>query len=163
MQPKSVKITGAILRFVMGLTFLWPFLDKLFGLGYSTKPGGAWIAGGSPSAGFLGKATGPFSPFFKAIAGAGIIDWLFMLCLLLVGLALLLGIGMRVAAISGSILMALMWAAALPKTGNFFQLDDHTVYILVILLLAFIKAGQYGGFGRLWARTSLVKKAPWLE
>jgi thiosulfate dehydrogenase [quinone] large subunit len=163
MQPKSVKITGSILRFLMAVTFLWPFFDKLLGLGYSTTPEKAWIAGGSPTAGFLKNSTGPLSAFFKTIGGSGIIDWLFMLCLLLVGIALLLGIGMKVAAVSGSVLMILMWTAAFPKPQNFFLIDDHLIYLVVLLVLAFIKAGQYGGFGRLWVKTSLVKKHPWLE
>jgi thiosulfate dehydrogenase [quinone] large subunit len=86
-----------------------------------------------------------------------------MLALLFIGLALLTGIGMKVAGVAGSILMLLMWSVAFPKPNNFFLLDEHIVYILVLLLLSFIKAGQYGGLGRLWARTDLVKRQPWLE
>src|SRR5690625_2129093 len=38
----------AISRIVIGFTFLWAFLDKLFGLQYSTPAENAWIDGGSP-------------------------------------------------------------------------------------------------------------------
>jgi thiosulfate dehydrogenase [quinone] large subunit len=37
----------AVLRIVMGLMFLWAFVDKTFGLNYSTSSSQAWINGGS--------------------------------------------------------------------------------------------------------------------
>jgi hypothetical protein len=36
----------AVLRIVFGLTFLWAFVDKLFGLGYASKSGKGWVDGG---------------------------------------------------------------------------------------------------------------------
>ena len=86
----------AILRIAMGWTFLWPFFDKLFGLSFSTKPEGAWINGGSPTYGFLTFGTrGPFAEFFQSLAGYIWLDWVFMLSLLLIGLALIFGVGIR--------------------------------------------------------------------
>jgi thiosulfate dehydrogenase [quinone] large subunit len=159
---KPLKITIVILRYVMAAQFLWAFFDKLLGLGFSTKFESAWIRGGSPTLGFLTQgATGPFAGLFNAIGGKVLIDVLFMLALLGVGIALLLGIGMKIGTISGSILMLFMWAATLPKTNDFFQIDDHIVYILVLLVLLFAKAGQYAGLGRKWS--VIVKKAQWLE
>jgi len=164
MQGKGIKIVVSITRFVMAVQFLWAFLDKLFGLGFSTAPGKGWISGGSPTFGFLKKgATGPFTPLFNAIGGTGIVDWLFMLALLGVGVALLLGIGMKIGTISGSILMFFMWAATLPKTTDFFQIDDHIVNILVLLILLLLKAGQVAGLGRWWTKTKLVRRCPGLE
>ncbi|HEV2634497.1 MAG TPA: hypothetical protein VGX23_05090, partial [Actinocrinis sp.] len=50
----------AIVRIGTGFMFLWAFLDKTFGLGYSTASAKAWIHGGSPTKGFLGSvAVGP--------------------------------------------------------------------------------------------------------
>ncbi len=161
-QEKPFKITIAILRFIMAVEFLWAFFDKAFGWGFATKPEGAWIRGGSPTFGFLAKgSSGPFAGIFQAIGGKDIIDWLFMLALLLIGVALALGIGMKIATISGSVLMVFMWAASLPKPNNLFQIDDHIINILVLLVLLFAKAGQYAGLGRKWSE--LVKRAPWLE
>ena len=37
----------AALRLVLGFTFMWAFIDKLFGLGYATPAAKAWISGGS--------------------------------------------------------------------------------------------------------------------
>jgi hypothetical protein len=39
----------AILRVLLGVEFLWAFLDKTFGLGYATPAARAWIHGGSPT------------------------------------------------------------------------------------------------------------------
>ena len=97
------------------------------------------------------------------LAAKVLTDWLFMLALLLIGVALLLGIGMKIGTISGSVLMFFMWAATLPKPGNIFQIDDHVVNLLVLLILLFLKAGQVAGLGRWWTNTKLVKKLPWLE
>jgi thiosulfate dehydrogenase [quinone] large subunit len=159
---KPLKIMVVIMRFVLAGEFLWAFLDKLFGLGHSTTPDKAWIAGGSPTAGFLTKsATGPLAGLYNAIGGKGLTNVLFMLALLGIGLALLLGIGMKIGTISGAVLMFFMWSAALPKPGNIFQIDDHVIILVALLILLFAKAGNYAGFGKKWS--VLVKKAQWLE
>ena len=86
----------AVLRVMMGLTFLWAFLDKTFGLGYATPAAKAWVDGGSPTKGFLGNVqVGPMQSTLQSWAGSGWADWLFMIGLLGIGLALLLGVGMR--------------------------------------------------------------------
>ena len=164
MEGKGIKIVIAIARFIMAAQFLWAFFDKLFGLSHTTTPDKAWIRGGAPTAGFLGNAaTGPLQTIYNLIAGKALTNWLFMLALVLIGLALLIGAGMKVATISGSVLLFLQWSAILPKPGNILQIDEHVVYILVLLTLLFLKAGQIAGFGRWWADTKLVKKLPGLE
>jgi thiosulfate dehydrogenase (quinone) large subunit len=97
--PERIITTGAakflaIFRVVLGFEFLWAFLDKTFGLGYATPSARAWINGGSPTKGFLGNvAVGPFESVFHSWAGAAWADWLFMIGLLGVGIALILGGG----------------------------------------------------------------------
>ena len=150
------------IRLALGWIFLWAFLDKLFGLGHSTVAGNAWLNGGSPTAGFLGKAaTGPFTGFYHSIAGSVIADALFMVALLGIGVALLLGIGMRIAAGAGALLTVLMWTAVLPPASNPFM-DDHLVYAAVLVVLALLGAGTTLGFGRRWAATPLVRRNTWL-
>ena len=62
----------AVLRITMGLTFLWAFLDKAFGLGYATTSKQAWIHGGSPTQGFLSHVEiGPMQGLLRDWAGAG--------------------------------------------------------------------------------------------
>src|SRR5436190_898216 len=79
-----------IARLGLGWIFLWPFLDKLFGLHHETPSANAWIHGGSPTSGFLSHATGPFAGVFHSFAGQAWADWGFMLGLLFIGSALLL-------------------------------------------------------------------------
>lgn len=149
------------LRLGLGWLFLWGFLDKLFGLGFATASENAWLAGGSPTSGYLNFATsGPFAPLFQSLAGNPVADWLFMLGLLLLGLALILGIGVQIAGYSGALLMFLMWLSYLPKDNNPFM-DEHIIYLLVLIGLARVKAGQRVGLGKWWSER--VKNYPFLE
>ncbi|KZM34403.1 hypothetical protein [Oerskovia enterophila] len=155
------QIVLGIFRIVMGFYFVWAFLDKTFGLGFSTPSERAWINGGSPTAGFLGGVQGPFASFFNGMAGAAWADWLFMAGLLGIGLALMLGIGMRIAATAGTVLLGFMYLASLPLTTNPI-IDSHVVEALAIISLAMIGAGDTLGLGRQWKSLPLVRKNSWL-
>ena len=133
-----------LLRLGLGWIFLWAFVDKLFGLGFSTAGDKSWLAGNSPTYGFLSSvAHGPFSSFYQIIAGNTFIDWLFMIGLFLIGLSLILGIFLRAAGYSGALMMFLMWTALLPPANNPL-IDDHIIYILVLLGIAIINPKQFG-------------------
>ena len=153
----------AVLRISTGFVFLWAFLDKTFGLGFATERADAWINGGSPTFGFLNFATEGkvFHDFFAGLAGP-VADWTFMLGLLGIGLALVAGIGMRVAAVSGALLMTMMWAAWLRLENNPFM-DDHIVYALVLIVMAVFGAGRTWGLGRRWEQTKVVQRFPILK
>lgn len=130
------KLVWLKLRIVMSLIFLWAFVDKTFGLGFATTPDKAWINGGSPTYGFLTFGTeGPFAEIFRSLAGIGLVDWLFMLGLLGVGLTLLLNRFVVFGAIAGGVMMILMWLATFPPENNPL-IDDHIVYIFVLAILA---------------------------
>ena len=162
----------AVTRIALGFIFLWAFLDKTFGLHYATgaavaegDPSVAWINGGSPSQGYLQFATaGPLKDTFASLASPAS-DWLFMIGLLGIGLALILGIGMRIAAVTGSILLVLMWLSAwtFAQGSNYPVLDDHLIYAFVIITLAVLYAGDTWGLGRRWAGLPLVQRATWLR
>lgn len=174
-KAKKSKYAWAAIRIVIGLIFMWAFFDKMIGLGYSTcntvdpatKENSVKVLceksvakGASPTAGFLGKGTtGPFKGVFNEMAGNKIVDFLFMAGLLLVGLSLVLGIGIKVAAISGALLMMLMWLAVLPKTTNPL-LDDHVVYALALFGIMFSNHEQVWGLGNWWQKQPIVKKYP---
>ncbi|WP_405084794.1 hypothetical protein [Microbispora sp. NBC_01389] len=158
-----VRYVWAAARIAIGWVFLWAFLDKLFGWGFATPTAKAWINGGSPTTGFLkGTADNTFGGLFDTLAGQGWVDWLFMTGLAGIGAALILGIGMRIAAITGGLLLLMMWAAELPLTTNPFM-DEHIVYALVLAGLALAGAGQTIGLGRWWAATPLVRRLPILK
>lgn len=147
------------LRILMGWNFLWGFFDKLFGLGFITKPEQAWLNGGSPTTGFLKFGTkGPFAEFFQSLAGQAWVDWFFMVSLLLLGVALILGIGMRLASYGGALLLLLMYIAGfIPPEHNPF-LDEHLVYAFILLSLPLLQASHYLGLGGWWESTALVNK-----
>jgi thiosulfate dehydrogenase (quinone) large subunit len=162
-QTAAVRYVAAGLRLALGFVFLWAFLDKVFGFGFATPEKGAWINGGSPTKGFLANgAAGPFTDFYHSIAGATWANWLFMVGLAGIGVALVTGIGLRIAAVAGSVLLVMMWSVVLPPENNPFM-DDHLIYAGVLVLIALLNAGETLGLGRLWARTPLVRKAPWLK
>jgi len=159
----AARYVFAGVRIALGTVFLWAFLDKLFGLGHETASKAAWINGGHPTTGFLKfAATGPFKGFYNSIAGAAWADWLFMLALLGIGIALILGIGMRIAAASATVLLVMMFTAVLPPENHVFM-DDHLIYAGTIIGLALIGAGTTLGLGKWWNQTALVQKAPWLK
>ncbi|MEV0456713.1 hypothetical protein [Catellatospora methionotrophica] len=160
---RATRYVLAGLRLALGWIFLWAFLDKLFGLGHETAAKAAWINGGNPTQGFLRFGTeGPFADLYQGIAGAGWANWLFMLGLAGIGVALITGVGIRAAAVAGGLLLVLMWTAVLPPANNPF-LDDHLVYAGVLAVLALTNAGNTLGLGRLWARTALVRRYGFLR
>jgi thiosulfate dehydrogenase [quinone] large subunit len=148
----------------MGWTFFWSFLDKLFGLGFSTEAGKGWLAGGSPTFGFLKfAAKGPFADFYQGLASVELVEWLFMLGLLGVGVALLLGMGTRIAAAAGIAMYLLIYTAGfLPPEHNPF-LDDHLINAVIQAGLAVANSGRVLGLGGWWAKTRLVRRFPFLE
>ena len=164
--PIKTDRTGyfwALLRLGMGWIFLWAFLDKLFGLGFGTEAGKGWIDGGSPTFGFLNfAASGPLEGFYSGLAGNAVVDWLFMLGLLAIGLPLVLGIGVRIAASIGVVMLLLMYSALVLPANNPI-LDDHIIYAVIMLGLAIANPGYRLGLGRWWGKTRLVKRFPVLE
>jgi thiosulfate dehydrogenase [quinone] large subunit len=179
-QGRGLGIVWGVLRLLMGWTFLWAFLDKAFGLGFATGRDAetmaitfngpdAWINGGSPTAGVLGFALkGPFKGFYQSVTGfhmgaagptsAAWVDWIFMLSMLAIGLALLLGIGVKLASIGGAIWMVMFFTATAiwPEHNPF--VDEHVVEFVVLIGLYLANAGRHLGFGSWWEGTSLVRK-----
>ena len=171
-RPRWAVIGLVGLRLAIGFEFLWAFFDKTFGLGYATPAAHAWINGGSPTKGFLSGANGPLAGFYGAIAGAPVVDWLFMLGLLGVGLALILGVAVRAGAVCGAAMLFLMYVAVwLPTTIAGGQptgstnpiVDDHIVGIFGLIVIAALANWGGGYLGRRWASLPIVKTRPWLR
>ena len=175
-------VAWALARISIGLIFLWAFFDKLLGLGYATcrakdtgvvtylcdlpekaHASSAWINGGSPTYGFLKFGSkGPLADFFQGLASTNansLVNWMFMMGLLLIGIALTFGIAMKLATIAGSLLLLMMWMAALWPANNPI-LDDHIVYIFVLLGLKHNSDQQKLSLNNWWKSQSLVKKLP---
>ena len=181
----STRYAAATSRILIGFVFLWAFLDKNFGLEYATASGNGWAFGsgeGDPTFGFLKFGTNPEGPFASTFTGlrpgeapdpTNFWNYLFMAGLLGIGLSLILGVFMRIAAISGAVLLGLMYLATFPlantidpKTGegafNNPLIDDHIIYAVVLIMLMLFEAGRTWGLGKIWESTSLVKSQPWL-
>lgn len=167
------KVIGLV-RIALGSIFLWAFVDKLFGLGFATCRdaktgvvdtlcGKAWVNGGSPTDGFLKNATkGPFEDIFKSMAGNTLVEWLFMLGLLLIGVALIAGVAIKLASYSGALMMIFMWLAALPPANNP-VVDDHVIYALVLMVILLANKDQRFGLGGWWSKQPQVKKHTFLQ
>jgi thiosulfate dehydrogenase [quinone] large subunit len=150
-------------RLGLGWIFLWAFLDKMFGLGYATAAENSWINGGSPTTGFLTYATaGPLSGVYESLAGNVAVDALFMGALLLLGAALVLGIANRLAGYGGALLMLLMWSSRLPPENNPL-IDDHIIYLVMLIGVSFVQPGKWLGLGKWWSEQSIVRRFPILE
>ena len=153
----------AAARFGLGWTFIWAFFDKMLGLGYATASEASWVNGGSPTTGFLTYATsGPFSGLYESLAGNTAVDVLFMGALLLLGVSLLLGIANMLAGYGGALLMVMMWTSMLPPENNP-VIDEHIIYMIVLLGIAFVRPGRWLGLGKWWSEQSLVRRFPILE
>ena len=150
-----------VLRLLLGWSFMWAFLDKMFGLGFATCRAAesssidfgcdaSMIKGGSPTFGFLnfgtaGSHTGglfdwmaPSAPDAINLADVG-----FMAALLLGGLALILGIGVRTAAVGGAILMTFMFLAADVWPENNPVNSSHVIEGFAFLGIATVGAGPF--------------------
>ena len=159
MESTKLKVALGILRISMGLIFLWAFFDKLLGLGYATIPDKSWLAGGSPTTGFLQFGVhGPFTDFFHSLAGNNMVDWLFMLGLLFIGIAFTFGIFMKLGGLSGVMMMFFMYLAVGIQPANHPFIDEHFIYILVLLVLMVSNSEKYFGFGNAWRNSALVQK-----
>ncbi len=167
-----------VLRILLGWSFLWAFLDKFFGLGFSTCRAdetsdidffcdAAMINGGSPTYGFLefgtqGSHTG-FLFDWMASSGPdqiGVADIGFMAALLLGGVALMLGIATRIAAIGGALLMLFMFLAADVWPENNPINSSHSIEMIVFLGIATVGPGRFALQG--WFERTLPSLS-WLK
>lgn len=194
-QAQSTKYWAALSRIAIGFVFLWAFLDKNFGLGYATPSEGAWnfaTGDGSPTFGYLTYGVnpeGPLASFFHGLgesAGTAAADgaptlyagswvnWMFMIGLLGIGIALVLGVFMRIGSVSGVVMLTLMYLAAAPwatftdpATGESVAsnnpiVEQHLVYAVVLIMLMLFTAERTWGLGSWWQSTGVVQRMPWL-
>ena len=181
-HTKGLQRVFGVLRLMMGWTFLWAFIDKAFALGFHTgrledgtidffAKDVAWFNGGSPTAGAVGFAVhGPFTDTFHTVTGfqmtqagpqvAGWFDVFYMVSMLLIGVALILGIGTRLAAWGGILWLAAFYLGTAIWPENNPLLDDHVVYAVVLVGIILANAGRYYGLGKAWQRTRFVQKHP---
>jgi thiosulfate dehydrogenase [quinone] large subunit len=166
-RPLARKVL-AVARIVIGFTFLWAFVDKLFGFGFATPSSRAWIHGGTPAQGFIKGIDGPFHDTFQVFANP-FGDWLFMAALLGIGVAMIAGAGLRIAAAAGTLLMVFMFMAEWPAATALVDgksvsgstnpiVDSHWHEALLLIISAVTLAGDTWGVGKWWGSLDIVKK-----
>jgi thiosulfate dehydrogenase [quinone] large subunit len=110
---------------------------------------------------------------FHSWAGATWADWLFMLGLAGIGVALVAGVALRFAAVAGTLMMAFMWLAEWPPARHLSDgspsmspnpfVDYHLIYAVVLIALAAVAAGDTLGLGKAWAKLPLIRDSRWLR
>ncbi|MBI4435542.1 DoxX family protein [Candidatus Uhrbacteria bacterium] len=128
-----------VLRLVLGFLF--------FFAGWSKLTTDAWSA-----AGFLQNATGPFATWFQSLAGNGVVDFLNMWGLTLIGLALIFGLLVRTASAFGIVLMTLYYFADFVGNTAHGLIDEHVVYAVVLFFFL------VGGVGHVWGLDALLER-----
>ncbi len=137
------KLVITVLRIAIGWHLLYEGVSKLMV--------DNWTA-----AGFLSNATGPFSGFYHWLASSDVImqivDPINIVGLIAIGLGLFIGLGIRVASISGVVLIALYYFAYPPfggsfpggVEGNLFIINRNFIEAMVLVMLLFIEEKGYG-------------------
>ena len=151
-----------LLRIAIGLLFIWPFFDKMFGLGFATPHGSGVIDGGSPSSFVVYVTDGLLEDFYTSMAGNAFVDFLMMAALLLIGISLVFGIASKLGTIGSIMFFAVMYTLVLPPTDNP-VIDDHIIMILAMLVVYFFGGFEKISFYQKWKDFALVKRFPILE
>ncbi len=153
------KLMITLFRVAIGWHFLYEGISKLMS--------GNWTA-----AGYLAKATGPFSGFYHSLAASetamNIIDPLNMAGLVLIGLGLFLGVFIRLSAISGVLMLLLYYFAYPPFGGDIFGGAEGSLYIvnknlieaMALLVIFFLKEKGYGIFALAWLNKRMKTTEP---
>lgn len=145
---KLQQLSLFFLRIALGVLFFYAGVSKLL------NPN--WTA-----AGYL-KGAQTLTPLYQWLASPQNIPWVNFLNewgLTLIGIALILGIFVRFASVSGILMMILYYIPILkfPFAGsNSFLIDQHIIYIFVLFLLISFNAGEFWGFENYFSK--LLKK-----
>lgn len=156
MIKKLEKYIWDILRLLLGWIFFWSFIDKFLGLGFATCRdvsgkinffcNQAFLFGGSPTEGFLIHQTRGFlGHFFQQLVGNWVVDYLFMMGLLFVGITLLFGYAIKMGSLAGMLMLFLIYLSyAFPPIHNPI-LESQLIYIFVLIGIYF-NSGKYLSF-----------------
>lgn len=149
----KITIAATVLRLLLGW---FMFID---GLQILLTP--HWSARGF----LLGAKTFPQFYAWFALPGNGWwVDPLNSWGITLIGIALLLGIGVRTAAWAGAALMILYYFPhyVLPTVPHGFIVEYHLIYAGAFVLIAFLPAAQSFGLAR-YLRTTFLGRVPLLR
>ena len=149
------KISLFLLRIALGWLMFYAGITKVI------DP--AWSAGG-----YL-KGAKTFVGFYQWLASPGILplvnfvnEW----GLTLLGLSLILGIFVRLSSILGAVLMLLYYLPILDfpyPNPHSYLVDEHIVYVFVLLLFAGLRAGRVWGLENWCSNLPICSRFPKLR
>jgi len=133
---KNIKLSFLFLRLVLGGLYFYAGITKVLNPSWSAK-------------GYLMSAKN-FVSFYSWLSNPQIlpiVNFLNAWGLTLLGLSLILGIFVRLGSFLGIILMLLYYFVfPFPKPNpNSFIVDDHIIYVFILILFIAIKAGRFYG------------------
>ncbi len=143
-----------LLRVALGCLYLYAGMSKVLAPGWSA---GGYLLGAKSFAGFYGWLAQPAVIPYVSLAN----EW----ALTLLGISLVLGLGVRLSAPLGALLMALYYLPlSFPYVNaNSFIVDEHVIYGLVLLFLAAAQAGKVWGLDTWCAKLPICAKYPKLR
>lgn len=149
------KLSIFILRVSMGWMFLYAGITKILNPEWSA---GGYLKGAKTFAGFYQWLLDPnILPAVNFINEWG---------LTLLGISLMLGVFVRLSSILGALLMLMYYLPILDfpyPNPNSFIVDQHIIYIFVLLFFASIRAGRIWGLERWCSHLPVCSKFPWLR
>ena len=149
------KITLFLLRIATGWMMFYAGITKVLNPEWS-------------AAGYL-KSARAFVDFYQWLTNPGllpIVNFVNKWGLTLLGISLILGIGVRLSSILGSILMLLYYFPILDfpyPNPHSFLVDEHIIYAFVLLLLASLRAGRVWGLENWCSNLPICSKFPRLR
>lgn len=149
MLNKGQKIILALTRVAIGWLFFYAGITKVANPEWSAK-------------GYLENAE-TFSSIYTWFASPTILpitNFLNQWGLTIIGIALILGIFVRLSSVLGALLMLLYFFPVLnfPYAGDHsFLVDDHIIYILVFAILFYFNAGMYYGLEKIRRRRDKIR------
>ena len=156
---RTQNLLLAVLRITIGWHFLYEGISKILIPDWT-------------SAGYLENSRWLLSGFFHWIASNGtalaVVDWMNIIGLTAVGLALVIGLFTRFASICGILLLALYYVAnppfigtdfGVPLEGHYLAVNKNLVELAALLLIAVFPGGMLPGLDRLFGALSKAKRS----
>lgn len=150
-EGQYAKIALVSLRIIMGWLFFFSGITKVL------DP--EWTA-----TGYLMHAIpeeNPFGSLWPILAEMPLIDISVQIGLTLVGLGIIFGAFTRWSAFWASVMMLFFWASSLPLE-NGLLIDEHIVYIAVLVTLSAVRAGRIAGLDP-YLESTLTNGTLWLQ
>jgi thiosulfate dehydrogenase (quinone) large subunit len=145
----------SLLRIAVGWHFLYEGIAKI-------------IAGNWSSAPFLAGSKWIFAPVFNSMAESaavtGIVDFLNIWGMILIGLGLILGVFIRLASAAGAVMLLMYFVAyppvpgytiSVPVEGSYLWVNKTLIEFFLLVAFAFISTEQQFSLERLYRRDQL--------